>query len=193
MNVVQVIAAKTMERSSDFADFRARYHERLTALTRVQNLLSRLADGARINFDDLILSEIKSLDGNAAKVTLEGPKGVALRSSTVQTFALALHELSTNAVKHGAYSQPQGRLEVRWRLDHASDGQPWLHVDWRERGVRVSKNAAVDGGAGRELIERALPYQLGAKTTFVVEEDGVHCTISLPTSERQRVRGNANV
>ena len=116
--------------------------------------------------------------------------GIALRSSTVQTFALALHELATNAVKHGAYSQQQGRLEVRWRLDHGLDGKPWLHVDWRERDVTISKDAAVRAdGSGRELIEQALPYQLGAKTTFVLEEDGVHCTISLPASKRQDLFG----
>ena len=36
------------------------------------------------------------------------------------------------------------------------------------------------GGYGRELIERALPYQLGARTSYAFEADGVHCTIVLP-------------
>lgn len=39
-------------------------------------------------------------------------------------------------------------------------------------------------GAGRELIERALPYQLGARTTYAIHADGVHCTIALPVSGR---------
>jgi hypothetical protein len=38
-------------------------------------------------------------------------------------------------------------------------------------------------GQGRELIERVLPYQFDAQTTFAMEADGVHCTISLPASE----------
>jgi two-component system CheB/CheR fusion protein len=38
-------------------------------------------------------------------------------------------------------------------------------------------------GQGRELIEKALPYQFDAQTTFAMEPDGVHCTISLPVSE----------
>jgi len=40
-------------------------------------------------------------------------------------------------------------------------------------------------GQGRELIERVLPYQFDAQTTFAMEMDGVHCTISLPASEHR--------
>ena len=39
-------------------------------------------------------------------------------------------------------------------------------------------------GQGRELIERALPYQLSAQTTYELGEEGVHCTILLPVSAR---------
>jgi hypothetical protein len=39
-------------------------------------------------------------------------------------------------------------------------------------------------GQGRELIERALPYEFGARTTFALEADGAHCTISLPVPEQ---------
>jgi hypothetical protein len=42
--------------------------------------------------------------------------------------------------------------------------------------------APVGSGQGRELIEKALPYQLKAKTTYSLGTDGVHCTISIPVS-----------
>jgi signal transduction histidine kinase len=195
LGVVRSMADKTLARSTDFADFRARYVDRLAALARVQNLLSRLAEGERVTFDDLISNEIAALDGNAEKVTLAGPRGVRLRSSTVQTFALALHELATNAVKYGAFSQPEGRLEICWHLRHVSGGHPWLNVDWRERGVvmQVNKARSEGGGSGRDLIERALPYQLGAKTTYETERDGVHCTISLPVSAQNVIGDEAHV
>jgi hypothetical protein len=68
-------------------------------------------------------------------------------------------------------------------------GKPWLHLDWKESGVEMPPLGAapMGSGQGRELIEQALPYQFGAKTTFALEADGVHCTISLPVS---RLRGN---
>lgn len=100
----------------------------------------------------------------------------------MQTLALALHELATNAVKYGALSQSGGQLDISWTVKEAASGERRLLVDWRERGIAVSagKPAVSEGsGYGRELIERALPYQLNARTTYAFEADGVHCTIDI--------------
>jgi two-component sensor histidine kinase len=43
-------------------------------------------------------------------------------------------------------------------------------------------------GYGRELIERALPYALGARTAYELSRDGVRCTIDLPLERRERRR-----
>jgi len=91
----------------------------------------------------------------------------------------------SNVVKYGALKQPNGHLTVRWRQETlAESGKPWLHLDWKESGVEMPPWGA-GTGQGRELIERALPYQFGAQTTFALEADGVHCTISLPASEHR--------
>ena len=101
----------------------------------------------------------------------------------MQTFALALHELATNATKYGALAQREGRLVVRWRRARLAGG-PGLRVEWTEGGVAMPALGAAPqgGGYGRELIERALPYQLGAETTYEMAADGVRCTITLPLS-----------
>ena len=98
---------------------------------------------------------------------------------------MAVHELTTNAVKYGALKQPNGHLTIRWRQEISAErGEPWLHVDWKESGVEVP--TSVGGtGQGRALIERVLPDQFGARTTFALDADGVHCTISLPVSEQE--------
>jgi two-component sensor histidine kinase len=105
---------------------------------------------------------------------------VQLKSRQVQILALALHELATNAVKHGALASPSGRLAVRWRLG-GTGGQQELHLDWRESGIRMGK--AAGSGYGRELIERALPYQLDARTSYRLTGDGVHCSITVPLAD----------
>jgi len=97
-----------------------------------------------------------------------------------------LYELTTNALKYGALGQRNGRLDIRWRVE-TENGAPWIFIDWRERGVdtaRVPAGGRGDG-SGRRLIEDALPYQFGARTTFAIEPDGVHCTIALPLSGPQ--------
>lgn len=184
MAVVQSMSEKTVQASSDLDDFKGRFGHRLEALSRVQALLSRLNDRQRITFDELIAAELAALDGRAGQVMIAGPDGVRLRSSMVQTLAMALHELATNAVKHGALSQPAAKLDIRWSLRHGNkDDCPMLHIDWSETGVTMPPDYAQrPGGHGRELIERALPYQLDATTSFDLRPDGVHCTILLPVS-----------
>jgi two-component sensor histidine kinase len=187
ISVVGTIADNTLRTSNTFDDFKASYHDRLEALGHAQGLLFRKTEGGRVTFDELIEAELSAQSvrvGDGGPVTLDGPKGVQLRSGTVQTLAMALHELVTNAVKYGALRQPNAHLTVRWRQETlAESGKPRLHVDWKESGVEMPPLGAGTTGQGRELIERALPYQFGAQTTFALEADGVHCTISLPASE----------
>ena len=111
----------------------------------------------------------------------------------MQTLALKLHELATNALKYGALSRPEGRLDVRWDLVGGADGETQLRVNCRESGVEVSIPAkGIDAGSdivaplrrgyGREFIRRALPYQLWAETSSELTPLGVRCTVTLPVS-----------
>ncbi|HEY2049993.1 MAG TPA: PAS domain S-box protein [Caulobacteraceae bacterium] len=182
MAVVRSIAQRTARGSRSLQDFKIRFGDRMDALARVQALLSRLQEGDRVPFDELVGDELRAHQG--ARVTLEGPPGVLLRSSTVQILAMAIHELVTNAMKYGALAQPKGRLTVRWGLEPAeSNGRRRLRVEWIESGVTMPPGSDTHGGAGRELIERALPYQLDAETSYALGEDGVRCVIRLPVSE----------
>ncbi len=184
--VVRSLADRTVRSSTDLNRFGDSFRHRLDALARVQGLLSRLSEASdRVTFDEVVHTEVSAMGGSAERVVTEGPPGIRLRSSTVQTLAMALHELATNAVKYGALAQPRGRLVIRWWLESAdAEGKPWLHVDWRETGVEMPApgSAPAGTGQGRELIEKALPYQLMARTSYRFEADGVHCTIALPVS-----------
>ncbi|RYF21830.1 MAG: PAS domain S-box protein [Oxalobacteraceae bacterium] len=190
MGVVRSMADATVRSSSNLEEFTSKFADRVDALARVQRLLSRLEEGDSVFFDELICSELSAVgafsDGDE-RVSLQGPSRVALHLSTVQTLAMVIHELTTNAVKYGALKQPEGRLHVGWRLDRPdSDGKPWLHVDWYETGVAMPPADAVPRGTGqgRALIEQALPYQLQARTTYTMSPDGVKCSISLPIPEQ---------
>jgi two-component system, chemotaxis family, CheB/CheR fusion protein len=185
--VVMALADRTAVGASSLNAFRTSFGDRLMALARVQGLLSRAPSGDRVAFDELLASELSAQSGeNRADVTLDGPKGVMLRFISVQALAMALHELTTNAVKYGALGQRLGRLHVQWR-EQEENGSPWILIDWKESGVETAKPAGKQKGAGngRRLIENALPYQFGARTTFAIEKDGVHCTIALPLSGPQ--------
>ncbi|MCD2323349.1 PAS domain-containing protein [Sphingomonas sp. IC-56] len=195
MAVVQAVTMRTLKGSETLDDFRRCIDDRLQALARVQGLLSRRDLGTRVAFDALLREELSAHvdldgDGKAEQVTIIGPPGVPLRSTIVQTLALALHELATNAVKYGALSCPDGRLLVQWDVREEADGRR-LWVDWRESGVAdmpAPGSRPRGGGYGRELIERALPYQLGARTSYAFEADGVHCTIEVTVPDESEWR-----
>ena len=183
ITVVRALSERTLGNAISIEDFRDRFNRRLAALSRVQGLLSHLSAGQRVTFGELLGSELAALDAPEDKVTLDGPPDISLRSATVQTFALAIHELATNALKYGALAVADGHLTVRWSVVSPADNEsPHLAVDWREAGVATSQVSPRPGGRGygRELIERALPYQLNAVTTYALTENGVHCTIDVP-------------
>ena len=189
LGVVRSTADVSLRSSESLDDFKWSFRDRLDSLARAQRLLSRLGEDNRVTFDELIRSELTSVGAfqhGDGRVTMEGPEGVALRSSTVQTFAMAIHELATNALKYGALKQEGARLAVRWRVEASETDEPWLHVDWAESGVAMQPPGATPTGTGqgRILIEEALPYQLQARTSYVMAADGVHCSISLPVSRR---------
>jgi PAS domain S-box-containing protein len=188
MAVVQAITIRTIRSAATLEDFKDCIDHRLSALARVQGLLSRREGGLRVPFDALLREELSAhaeIDpaGDGKQVSMRGPADVPLRSAMVQTLALALHELATNAVKYGALATPAGHLHVEWGLREDEAGKRILWIDWRETGVAAMPDpeaAPRGGGYGRELIERALPYQLGARTSYAFEPDGVHCTLEMP-------------
>ncbi|MFL6585523.1 MAG: sensor histidine kinase [Luteimonas sp.] len=189
MAVVLTMFDNTRRTSPDLDALSHTFKGRLRALARVQGLLSRLEEGDRVAFDTLIRTELSSMGalddaGSSERVVLDGPTDVLLRSGTVQTLALALHELATNAAKYGALAQDQGHLSVRWRAVQR-DARTSLQIEWIESAVDMARAASVPKGSsyGRELIEHALPYQLDARTTYRLGADGVTCTIEVPISE----------
>lgn len=189
LGVVRLVADMTLKTSSALDEFGPKFGDRLGALGRVQGLLSRLNEDQRVTFDELIEAELAALGfpAGSERVTLDGPAGIALRSGSVQTLAMALHELATNAAKYGALKQAGGHLSVRWQLEPlGADGHPWLHLDWYESGVDLPRLDGLEQsrGAGRTLIERALPYQFGARVRYDLAPGGVQCSISLPVSNR---------
>jgi PAS domain S-box-containing protein len=174
LGVVNAIAAQTIARSASLEDFRERFYNRIAALARVQSLVAHTAE---IELRELVESEVTAhADEANERIKIDGPP-IVLTEKTAETLALALHELSTNAVKYGALANPAGKLEITWS---AEDGP--LALEWRESGFQVPQ-AGSRRGYGRELIEVALPFALGARTRFDLRDNGVHCLIELPEHE----------
>ena len=174
LTVVRSIATQSFPKDDVLASFSGR----LATLGRVQSLISDAAS-SDIELAEIIRLELEAHGSqNSEKVTFSGPR-VALNVDDVQIFALAVHELATNAVKYGALKSQDGRLDVRWTLTTGAHA-PLLRLTWRESGVAMPPGGGAHRGYGRKLIEQALGYALKAKTEFVFGEDGVSCQLELP-------------
>jgi PAS domain S-box-containing protein len=175
LGVVASVAFKTLGEEGAAGSFQAR----LQALSRAQGLLSRFgSDTAEVGA--LIRAELEAhTEIRPPKVAVSGPK-VHLTARQVQNFSLAVHELTTNAVKYGALRDGVGQLSVAWTLGRDEKGQRHLTLAWTETGVDLQPGEVTRRGYGRQLIERALSYALHAETEFELREDGVRCRIQLP-------------
>lgn len=178
LGTVRAVAGQTLRRARSMEEFGERFNARLAALSRVQSLLSRTEDEP-LQLAELVALELDALgiSPDDERVEIRGPS-VRLDPSMIQTLALALHELATNTRKHGAFAGDEGRLAVGWRLRDSDEGRR-IAFEWVETAP-VDPSAQAHKGYGRELIERALPYTLGARTTYVLSADGLRCAIDLP-------------
>jgi PAS domain S-box-containing protein len=177
--MVQAMARQTLRSTSSTPEFLRAFEDRLRTLSRVQSLLAQ-ASVERIDLREIVDAELFARGDFADRVEVQGPR-LPLGAKAAQTLALALHELSTNAVKHGALKQPSGRLSVMWDIEPRPDGE-YVTLNWNESGVDLPARPAQRNGYGRELIERALPYQLGARTKLEFAAGGVRCIISVPVA-----------
>jgi PAS domain S-box-containing protein len=186
--VVQAIASQTQRSTGSMSEFQSQFRSRLAALARVQGLLSR-ADVEPIDIGGILRLEIDALgfDVDGERIVLDGPR-ILVRSSVVQTLSLALHELATNALKYGALGNETGRLRVSWEEISTEEGGCWMRIDWQETGIvnESDRGEPAGTGYGRTLIEHALPHSLGARTSYDLDETGLHCVIEMPVdTERE--------
>jgi two-component sensor histidine kinase/ActR/RegA family two-component response regulator len=147
---------------------------RIKALARAHTLLS----DSRWNGADLatlVTEELAPYRGGD-RIRCQG-LDVSLQPATAQGLALALHELATNAAKHGALSSPGGRIQLDWDLK-----ADVLTFTWAERdGPRIA--APTVRNFGLKVITASIEQQLGGKAEFDWEPQGLRCLFSIPRSE----------
>lgn len=144
--MIQSIAMGTFPATDPHRDaFRARLH----ALASAQNLLTD-ANWSGALMEDVVRGELASFSDS---VSIKGPR-VFLRPNAVQAFTLVLHELATNAAKHGALTVAGGRIAISWSVQGDST-EPSLAFEWQERGGPPARPPE-HRGFGSVLLENAL-------------------------------------
>lgn len=174
-NVLAVVqAALRLTPKTDAASYAQAVEGRVNALARAQTLLAEDRwSGAGMRA--LVESELAPFLGGQ-RVELLGPS-VVLPADATQPIAMALHELATNAVKHGALSLPEGRVSVSWRVDAASRK---LRLRWTEAGGPLVQEPLGRRGFGMRVLEGTVQGQLGGVVSLTWEPTGLVCDMEVP-------------
>lgn len=175
--VIQSIIRLTHAKSVD--DYVEAIEGRIKALARAHTLLS----DSRWNGADLgtLVAEELAPYRAGDKVAFDGPN-ISLQPATAQGLALALHELATNAAKHGALSSMKGKVGLNWQLQPDA-----LMLQWTENGgPRIE--APSTRSFGLRVITASIEQQLGGKAEFDWNRKGLRCNMSIPRSELMKIR-----
>jgi PAS domain S-box len=176
--MTQAIAAQTFRGDIDLKEAQNRFASRMVALGQANDLLT----GERwvgASLGGAIEQAIKPHAPDDGRCTVEGDEDVKLSPKTALALTLAMHELATNALKYGAWSNGEGRVDVRWSTGNDAEGKRRLRIEWRESGGPDVRPPA-RRGFGSVLIERGLAREMGGTVTMEYLPTGLVCTVEAP-------------
>jgi PAS domain S-box-containing protein len=174
---VQSIASQTLRNASTMQDAKEALENRLFALSRAHDVLTRE------NWEAADLQEIVSQamepyrSYGEERIQAAGPY-VRIPPRMALALAMAFQELATNAVKYGALYNEHGRITIGWTVDDASH-PPCLRLRWEEAcgpPVKVPERF----GFGTRLIERSLAHDLNGTAEITFAGTGLVCEVTAP-------------
>lgn len=188
--IIQSIARQSLRGERTAALAGADFEGRLMALSSAHNLVTDTrwrAIAARRLFEDGLRPFGYGID--EGRIELDGPD-MSLGPRLAVAFALALHELGSNAAKYGALSVPAGKVTVRWQV--SDDAEPRLRLVWKESGgPAVTQPTA--RGLGTRLIERGLAAELSGSVRLTFPPEGVVCEIDAPAPGGRDAEGDLDL
>lgn len=176
---VQAIAVQTLRGAAN-KDVVDTFEGRILALSKAHGLLGRKLWEA-VSLRDVIDQILQPFGLNDRRVAHFSIKGddVRLQPKAALTLAMVLHELATNAVKHGALSNDAaGKVDIAWQVEPAPQGDR-MRLRWQESGgppVTPPRRK----GFGSRLIEGGLAQDLEGEVRLDYEPAGVVCQINMP-------------
>jgi len=171
LSLVSAVAHQTAARHTD--DFLETFDHRLRALSANQDLLVE-NDWRGVDLGELARRQFAPFaDAAGAQVRLTGPH-LLLSSNAAQQIGMALHELVTNAVKHGALSTESGRIELEWTV-----GRGGFELVWTERGGPPATRPG-QTGFGSKFLTALVAASVDGEAELLFPKEGAHWRLCCP-------------
>lgn len=177
-NVLAVVqAVLRLTRAPDLPSFARAVEGRVAALARAQTLLAKdrwAGADLRAMVEGEIAPFLVEHGQRESRATLRGP-AVVLPAAAAQPLTMLIHELATNAMKHGALSVETGRLLVSWQIHGRA-----LHLDWVESGGPAIIAPPLRTGFGTRVLDSTARGQLGGTMALDWRATGLACRLTMP-------------
>jgi two-component sensor histidine kinase len=179
LSTVQSIVWQALRKNAVPEAVRESIESRLFALSRSHDLLTREHwEGAGLlGLVNEALEPFGVVNERTERIAITGDN-VRLRPKATLALGIALHELATNAVKYGAFSNDGGSILIEWITKPTIEGNR-LILRWQEKGG-PPVTPPTRKGFGSRVIERGLPHELEGTVNLEYPVDGVNCTINVP-------------
>jgi PAS domain S-box-containing protein len=172
---VQAVLNATLRSSLSVPEFTRALSGRIASLARTHALITEdIAQAA--SFEGLLRAELDPYD-ERGRLILDGPR-VVLPSELAVPVGMALHELVTNALRHGSLADPNGRLQVTWWIEEGAAGRA-LRWDWAEHDGPPAGHPTREG-FGHRLLNKVLAVQTGAEVDVAFAPDGLRVSVRMP-------------
>jgi len=165
---IQAITVQTLRTAHDLPSAREALNRRIRSMAQAHDLLT-LHEWSGANLTDVVRRALDVF--TPTQVTMTGT-AIDVSPKHALALSLALHELATNAIKYGALSCPEGRVNLQWDVQ---DGM--LHLDWQESGGPLVAPPS-QKGFGSRLLEVLIVRDLGGDTKLDYDGPGVRCHLT---------------
>lgn len=177
LSIVTAIASQTVRHSASLQQFEGAFRDRLRGLSNVHDLLASGQTNAT-SLHGLVGEVLKPYrTADSANLAVRGPNALVPSNAAIM-LSIILNELATNAMKYGAWSSPNGRVELTWQL-HCHEGDRQLKLSWIESGGPPVAPPEREG-FGTSVMKFAVERSLGGSAMTEWRREGAICEIILP-------------
>lgn len=180
--VVASVFRRTAERAESVDDLKESFEARLQTLAGAHRVLARGA-WASADLRDVVTATVAAFATEGSEYILSGPD-VRLPGHQIIDLTMVLHELATNAAKHGSLSVSGGQVGIDWQVREV-DGSPHVAISWREAGGPPVRRPQ-QGGEGLKLLEKLITRGMAGQIRMTFRSGGLHARIILPITRRGR-------
>jgi len=174
--MIHSVARQTIRQNPDPQDFIDAFSGRLRTISDAHVLLAD-RDWSGVHLHEVIAAQLDGGFGADPERAQVHGENIMLPADHAVGLGLVLHELTTNAYRHGAWSGEEGTVRIDWTIER--EPVPGLSLTWTESGGPLVEPPA-EYGLGARLIERSLAKVLDSRVSLRFDPSGVMAKVWMP-------------